>query len=195
VLEDPPLQVVHLGPGLEAQLLDESLARELERVERVGLTPGAVEGKHQAREQTFTQRMLVDKLLEFGRKVGAVTECELCLEPRLQRGQPEFLEPLSVGFNGLVVEQVPPGRPAPQLERDGQLTERLSMIVAVGRCAGSSYQPLELVDIELSGLEPHDVSARPSKPACVRSTSSPPRSRTSTANWPSGRSPTPRSNG
>ena len=110
MLEDPSLELMQLGPGLEPELIDQAPAGRLEHVERVGLAPGAIEGEHQARDQPLTQRVLVNEPLELGHELGAVTERELGLEPRLKRAQPQLLKPLGVGFERLRRRA---GRPRP----------------------------------------------------------------------------------
>ena len=160
MLKDPSLQLVQLRPGLKPELVNQAPARCLEDVERVRLAPGAIEGEHQAREQSLTQRVLVNEPLELGRELGAVTERELRLEPRLERAQPELLESLRVRLERFAVEQVAPGRPAPQRERDRQLAQCCVIVIVLSRRAGVRDESLEFVDVELAGLDAQQIAAR-----------------------------------
>ena len=63
--QDPLLEFVQLRARLEAELLDQSLPRGLEGVERIGLTSGAIEREHQRRQQALAEWMFADELLEL----------------------------------------------------------------------------------------------------------------------------------
>ncbi len=148
--------------GLESELAGEPCARRLKRPQSIGLAPGAIQGQHQACNQPLAQGMLVNEPLQFGCKVGTMTECELDLEPQFRRGQPTFLESLRVSFEGIVaVEHVGPSRPAPQRERTRQVMECGSRLLAVGRSDRARYQTLERINIDLFRLNQEHVTARP----------------------------------
>ena len=132
----------------------------MERVERGGLTPGAIEREHQARDQPLTQRVLLDKRLELGHQLGTVTEHELGLEPRLKRAQPQLLKPLRVSFERFAIEQIAPGRPTPQRERECQLAERGLIVKALSRRPRASDESLELVGVEFARFDVQQVAAR-----------------------------------
>src|SRR5439155_23375392 len=65
MLQDPPLELVELGAGLEAELIREPLPGCSQSGQRVGLTAGSVERKHQLTQEPLPQRMLTGEALEL----------------------------------------------------------------------------------------------------------------------------------
>ena len=74
--EDRRLELLQLAAGIEAEVLDQGAAHAAERVERVGLAPGAVERAHQLRVQPLAVGVLGRQRLELAdeRGVGAGRE-------------------------------------------------------------------------------------------------------------------------
>ena len=69
MLQDPSLQLTQLRPGLKPELINEAPAGRLEDVERICLTPGAIQGEHQSGDEPLAQRVRGDELLELGHEL------------------------------------------------------------------------------------------------------------------------------
>src|SRR4029078_11069217 len=76
----------------ETALADERLTGRPVRIERVGLTAGAVQGKHQLRAQSLTQRVPPDEVLDLGQQGEVMAELELRGEAPLEHREPKLLE-------------------------------------------------------------------------------------------------------
>jgi len=96
VLEDPSLQLVQLRTGLKAELVDEPAAGRLKQLKRVGLAAGAVEREHQRRYQALARRTVGHELLELSDELPAVSRRGPGLDPRLERAQPQLVEPPAI---------------------------------------------------------------------------------------------------
>ena len=159
VLEDPPLQLVQLRAGLEPQLVDEPPAERAEGVERVRLAPGAIERQHQRGDQALVPRMRGHQRFQLRDELRPAAGRELRLHPRLERAQPQLLQPLRLGAAERQVEQVGPRRAAPQRER------------LRGMLAG---QRLELGHVELARLHAQGVAPRgPGQPVVAEQLAQP----------------------
>jgi hypothetical protein len=66
VSQDLCFELAQLGGELESKLFCESSTCRLQHCERVCLTAGPIEGGCQLPHQAFTQRLLLDQLLELG---------------------------------------------------------------------------------------------------------------------------------
>ena len=159
MLEDPPLKVVQLGPGLEPQLIDEALAGRLEGVKCIGLSPGAIKRDHQRAEETLSQRMLSHEPLELGDQRRSSAERELRFDPRLQNAQPQLVESLGLGADRWVVEHVAPRRSAPQRERLAQRAGGGVMVAGLRCAAGGRRQLFEPIGVKLARLHTEQVAA------------------------------------
>ena len=80
------------GPGLDPELVDERPARVLVRLQRLRLTPRAIEREHQLSPKTFAVGMLRHERLELGDQLGVPIELELDRDPLLERAETELLE-------------------------------------------------------------------------------------------------------
>ena len=83
--EDRGLELAELGAGIDAELLDERLARGAVGGERVGLAARAVEREHELRARPFAQRLGGDERLELGDELGVAPERKVGLDPLLER--------------------------------------------------------------------------------------------------------------
>ena len=86
--EDRRLQPAQLGPGFEAELLDQQAATLLEHPQRIRLAPGAVQRQHQQPTQPLPQRMGRDELLELDDGALVPAQLELEIEPLLEQREP-----------------------------------------------------------------------------------------------------------
>ena len=113
------LQPAQLGPGLEAELLDQVPAAVAHDLERVGLAAGAVEREHQRPAQPLAQRVLGHERAQLADQVGGLPARQLGGEPLLDRLQPQLLQARDLALRELVEAVVGQRRPAPQRERRG----------------------------------------------------------------------------
>jgi hypothetical protein len=83
--EDRALQIAQRRPRLEPELVDEHAAGFAKRLERLGLTPRAVQREHELRPQPLAERMLRDERLELAHELVVPSELQLELDARLER--------------------------------------------------------------------------------------------------------------
>ena len=114
--EDRGLELAELGAGVDAELLDERLARGAVGGERVGLAARAVEREHELRARALAQGLRGDERLELGDELGMTSEREISLDPLLERDGAQLLEPRDLGLGERLVEEVRERRPAPERE-------------------------------------------------------------------------------
>ena len=133
--QDRGLERLELRAWVDAELLDERLARGAVGRERVGLAPRAVEREHELRARSLAQRLRCDERLELGDELGVAPEREVRLDPLLERDEPELLEPGDLGLGERLVEEVRERRPAPERERLAQRALGRSRIAARERSA------------------------------------------------------------
>ena len=148
--EDRRLELLQLAAGIEAEVLDQRAAHAAERVERVGLAPGAVERTHQLRVQPLAVRVLGRERLELTDERGVGTGRQLGVDALLQHGEPEIGEPAGLPRRGPEQRRVGERRPAEQRERLSQQRRRLLRLP--GR-AGTRDERLEALEVELARLE------------------------------------------
>jgi hypothetical protein len=74
-VQDRPLQVLQLLPGLDAELLDQQRAGAAADVERLGLAAGPVQRQHQEAVQPLPQRELVDQGGQFAADLLVPPQC------------------------------------------------------------------------------------------------------------------------
>ena len=167
-------------------------------LERVGLSPRAVESQHQLCASPLAQRLRPDKRLELGHELGVAAEGEVGFDPILQGGKPQLLEPGDLGLRELLVPEVRERRSAPDRKRNAQRlgsSARLALLdclpslpderleapgVEVGRLdvknvalparleAGSSQSLAELRDVDLDALD--RLRRRPTVPELLDQT-------------------------
>ena len=117
VREDRLLEPLQLGPGLHADLLHERVARLPVRVERLGLTLGAIEREHPLGVQPFAQRVVRDERLELADHVGMPPGFQVCFDRQLVRVHAELVEPADLGGGERLVGDVGQRFPPPECER------------------------------------------------------------------------------
>ncbi|HEX3455583.1 MAG TPA: hypothetical protein VHS03_13230 [Gaiellaceae bacterium] len=135
--QDPLLEPAHLLRRLDSELLVEQAPQLAVRRQRVCLSPGAVEGKHEQRAQPLAERLLTHERLELGHCTVGAAVVDSLLEVSLERDQAQLAQPGDLrACERLVldVEQRPPS-PERQRLRDAVLAQ----------------QALEAVGVELPG--------------------------------------------
>src|SRR5439155_15814071 len=93
VAEDPRVETAKLRARLDAEPLDEILARAAVDVERLLLPAGPVEREHQLRVEAFALRMLGRAALELRNEPGMAAVLQFCVGEIIERGEPEPFEP------------------------------------------------------------------------------------------------------
>src|SRR5947209_11956285 len=86
VLQDLGLERRERGAGLKTQLLGQPDTDPLIDIERLRLTPGAVEGEHQLCREVLPRWLLDQQALEFPDDGGVAPELYVGVDPGLQRG-------------------------------------------------------------------------------------------------------------
>ena len=157
--EDRALELLKLGPGLEAQLSVERPPRIAVAVEGRCLAARAVEREHQLGAQTLPRWMPCDEALELGNEHGVPAEREIRLDPVLQDGEAQLLEPADLPPRELLIREIGQRLPSPELQRRPQALRRLTRFAAVERLAPLRREPLEAVDIHLIGAGEQRVAA------------------------------------
>jgi hypothetical protein len=122
LVEDRLFELMEGGTRLDAQLLYQQVPRLSVHVERLRLSPGAIEREHQLRAKPFTEGMLADESLEFGGELDVAPECEIGVDAVLQRAEPQLLETEDLTLGERLVRDVGERGAAPECER---LTEEL----------------------------------------------------------------------
>ena len=113
-------------------------------------------------------RVLGDERLELSDQLVVSPERELGVDPELDCGQPDLLEPGDGSLSKALKGEVGKRRASPQLQCVVESLRR------VGRQAASQQAPrlvgevLEAVEIELVGLDPDEVARRPGRQHVVR---------------------------
>ena len=80
MVEDPSLDGRELGPGIDAELLDEQLANITARAQGVALTATPVQRDNESRPDPLVERMLADEGFQFGQHDTVVTDAELYVD-------------------------------------------------------------------------------------------------------------------
>ena len=145
--EHGALDPLELRARLEAELLDQRLARVLVDLQRLGLPTRAVEREHQLGAEALPERMRRRQRLELRHELGVAAGREPGLDPVLDRRHPELREPGDLGPRERGVGEVGEHGPAPERER----------LVPRAR----AEQLLEALGVQLAGLDAEQVPRAP----------------------------------
>ena len=118
--EDRCVQALQRLAGVDAEFAGEQFADPLVGGERVGLPAAAVQRQHELAVQPLPQRMPGGQLLQLGDERVVPAERQVGVDPGLQNGEPQFLQPGGLGPGEGVVGQVGQHRAAPQIQRLAQ---------------------------------------------------------------------------
>ena len=153
------LELAQRPPRLDPELGQERSPRGAVCLERLGLPAGAVQREHELGAEPFPQRVPRDEPFQLRHELVVSAECELGLDPVLQRADVQLFEALDLVLGeGLVREVRQRGSP-PELECAAELLQCLR-VVALFECGPAlCEQPLEAVAVELVGLEREPVRA------------------------------------
>ena len=106
VREDALVQLVQLGAGLHADLLDERGARLAIRRERLRLPPGPVQREHPLRVQVLAQGIRCDERVELADHLGVPAGREVGVDRALGGAQPQRVEPADLSGGERLVGDV-----------------------------------------------------------------------------------------
>ena len=157
VPENRLLQLLQFGSRLEAELVLHRLACPPKRLERRLLPIAPVEGEHQLPAEPLAATVLRDQRLELGNKIAMAAERQVGVDPVLERGQPQFLQPGRLGLRERFVLNVLVRRAAPQLERLAKARRRRIGVPLLQLRPAACRQQLESFEIQLAGLEAQSI--------------------------------------
>jgi len=90
-----------------------------------------------------------DEVFELGDDWSVQAQRELGIDPQLERGQPELLEPRDLELRERLIGEVCERRSAPERDRVGQCSCRGCRISFGEQFSPLGKQPLETVKVEL----------------------------------------------
>ena len=122
--QDRLLELVQRRARLDPELVDEQPPRLAIDLERLDLPAGAVERAHEHRAQPLAQGVRADECLELSDELGVAAECEVGLDPQLERPQAELFESRDLDLRERLVDEVGERRPAPEGESLAQSCRR-----------------------------------------------------------------------
>ena len=123
-----PLELLQLGAGVDAQLLDECVARSPVGLERVSLTAGPVEREHVLVAEPFAEWVRGDEPFELGDELVVPSERELGVVQQLERTQTPVLEPCCLRLRNRLAAEIGEGRATPEAERRPQVLRRIGRL-------------------------------------------------------------------
>ncbi len=155
--EDRHLDVAQLPTRLDAQVLDEGVARGLVRGQRVRLPTRTVERDHQLSPESLPVRVACDEGLELG-DVDVAAEGELGIDAVLDRRDACLLEARHLADRESLACEVGERCLAPQRERLAE--QHRGARDASLRCerAGDADHAIEAEEVDLFGVDGEDVS-------------------------------------
>jgi hypothetical protein len=91
--EHVAVQLLQPGAGLQAELLAQHRPQDAVAVQRVGLPPGPVQRQDPRGVQPLIQRMLGDQVIQLAQQDSVPAQRQVRLDSRVERGQPQLLQP------------------------------------------------------------------------------------------------------
>ena len=125
-------------------------------VERLGLTAGAIESKHQLTTQPLSERELGDERLELGDEARPLPELEVGVDALLDRLHTELLEPADLCLGEGLERQIREWRSPPERERLPQLRRALQSLSR----PRLGDETLEAAEIDTLSFDVEDVTRR-----------------------------------
>ena len=102
--ENRLLELPQLPTGLDPELLDQRATGRLIGVEGLRLPAAAIQREQQLAAEPLAHGVLGDHRLELSDEVGMTAQLEVRLDPRLERGQPELLQPCGLALRERLVQ-------------------------------------------------------------------------------------------
>jgi hypothetical protein len=145
---------LQLGGGLDAELLDEHVPERPVCLQRLPLPARAVEGQHQLAANPLPQRVRRAERRELGNQTIMAAEGEVGVDPPLQRGQVQLLQPSAFGLAQPHGREVGQRRSPPQRQRDAQPRRGGLKCPLAHGVLGFGQQVLEAVQVEFAIADP-----------------------------------------
>ena len=166
--KDRRFEVAQLAARLDAELFPQRRGRLVQRAQRVGLPPRAVERERELVLQVLTERVQCHHLGELRTDRRMATEQQVGGEPILQGGEPALLQPCAQCEHPFDVDEVSKHRAAPQrIGLEQQLASGCGLRISEQRmpAIGEALEPVQVdvvrVDDEpVAGLVECELSAR-----------------------------------
>ena len=158
--EDPAFELLDLGRWVDAELIHQGRAQPPVRRQRIRLSAGSIERKHQLAPQPFAKRVFDDERAEFGRQAPRESELELGFDTALRRRQAQLLEARDLGLEVAGARNVRQRGAAPQRERAAEAFSGVPVMRQPGSVGRARQLVLEPADVELGGGGTHEVSRR-----------------------------------
>ena len=114
------MQLLQERARLDAERVDERLATQPIRLERLRLSARPVEREHQLAAEALPQRMLADERLEIADELAVTAEGELGLCALLLEREPELLQPTDLALCERLVRKLRQRLAAPERKRVAQ---------------------------------------------------------------------------
>ena len=158
--QDRLLEIAQLGVRLEPELLVEERSEHPVRLERVGLPARAVEGDHELRAEPLVERVEAGERLQLSDGLGLASDGEHRFEARLERLEPQSLEPRDLRLCERLGCEVGERRPAPERERTSE--RRLGLVERLRAKRGPTFRHelLELLGVESARRDAQDIARR-----------------------------------
>ena len=114
------MQVAQCAPRLDAEPLDQRPACRPIRLERLRLSPRAIQRQHQLRAQALTERILVDQRLELPDQLVVSAAGQLSLVLLLNTDQASLIQPRDLTLREALVREIAQRRATPERQRLAQ---------------------------------------------------------------------------
>ena len=142
--QDRLVQAAQLGAGLDADRVDELVARPAVGAEGVGLAAALVEREHEQAVEVLAQRLVSQQRLDLVDHLGVAAGREILLERQLGRGEAELLQAADLQAGERLSGDIVEGWSTPE----GQRLARHPL----------GDEPLEAARIDLARAEPQLVA-------------------------------------
>ena len=106
LVEDGALEAPELLTRLDAKFVDERPACFSIGLKSLGLTPGAVQGKHELGPQALSKRVAINERFELANRLGVAAEGEPGFDAHLDRRKAELLELCDLGLRERLVGEI-----------------------------------------------------------------------------------------
>ena len=155
------MQVLQRFPGVDTELTGEQVTRPPVGGERFGLPAAPVQRQHELAVQPLPQRILVGQLLQLGGERVVPAKRQIRIDPRLQRGEPQFLQAGCLRPDERVVGQVGQHATAPQPQRLAQRPGGFGVPARVQRGPPGGEPVLELRRVQVLTVHAQQVTVVP----------------------------------
>ena len=160
VPQDLLLEPAQLGARFEPELVAQRSPRIDVRLERVGLSPRAIEGQHQWAAQRLSQRMFGDERLELADQLAVATQPQVAVDPLRQRLEALLVQPLRLVRREGLERQVAKRPSAPEREPFPISRRRSVEIATLALSPRLRHERLESVGVDGALLRVEDIPRR-----------------------------------